>query len=527
MKEKKDIDRLFQESFKEFEATPKDHVWENIANKLQHKKKRKIIPLWYKLTGVAAILIAGLFIGNFLINTPQQKVVHTDSKKITEPKTDEKDKTFNKEKTIHQTSTETLTVISIDNSSDTVTKLDRKNSKNHTNDSKVNINSNLVLNNTSSIENNYSVKNQKLSSTSTQKINSSANSEEEKNHADFNSGQNNSTKTLVHQENLSSEEQSLKSNLTHNLDEHNKENKFIENTNPLNKERIIIHEKPINENTSIVEENSADKTKNLVEVAKELNKEGDNEKEKDNVQQLSKWLIKANISPIYYGSLNGSNNLDKTLAGNNTKGEVTMAYGINFAYAISEKIKVRSGISKVNMSYNINDIAYSTNVNATRLEGITSSPNYSSIEVLSIKNQSKPATSVDTQEFSSAPIAPDTKGVINQQLGYLEIPVEVEYALLNKRFGINLIGGASTLLLNDNSISINSNNGQLSLGEANNLNKVSFTTNLGLGFGYNLSEKFEVNLEPTFKYQLNTYNNTINDFKPYYFGVYTGFSFKF
>ena len=34
MKEKKHIDRLFQEGFKDFEATPSDVVWKNIEAQL-------------------------------------------------------------------------------------------------------------------------------------------------------------------------------------------------------------------------------------------------------------------------------------------------------------------------------------------------------------------------------------------------------------------------------------------------------------------------------------------------------------
>ena len=202
-----------------------------------------------------------------------------------------------------------------------------------------------------------------------------------------------------------------------------------------------------------------------------------------------------------------------------------MAYGVNFAYSISEKLKVRSGVSKVNMSYNVNNIAFSPAVNAIQLEGINS-PSNESIEVVST---ARPQTNSDaiTNEFGQEQFNNFSQGTINQQLGYIEVPLEIEYALLNKKFGINLIGGASTLFLDNNAVVINSGEGQLSLGEANNLNNVSFTTNVGLGLNYNLSKQFDLNLEPTFKYQLNGFNNNINNFKPYYFGVYTGFSFKF
>ena len=41
MKEKKNIDRLFQEQFRGFEKTPNNQVWLNIEAELKKDKKRK------------------------------------------------------------------------------------------------------------------------------------------------------------------------------------------------------------------------------------------------------------------------------------------------------------------------------------------------------------------------------------------------------------------------------------------------------------------------------------------------------
>ena len=69
MSDKKHIDRLFQEGFKDFEATPSDAVWENIEAKLnQKKKKRRVIPIWWRYAGVAALLLLLLTIGGVYFN---------------------------------------------------------------------------------------------------------------------------------------------------------------------------------------------------------------------------------------------------------------------------------------------------------------------------------------------------------------------------------------------------------------------------------------------------------------------------
>ncbi|MFO7720254.1 MAG: hypothetical protein R6W85_07425, partial [Gillisia sp.] len=118
-------------------------------------------------------------------------------------------------------------------------------------------------------------------------------------------------------------------------------------------------------------------------------------------------------------------------------------------------------------------------------------------------------------------------GYLNQQIGFIEIPLEIEYVIVDKKIGINIIGGGSTLFLDRNMISLNSADFSTNLGASNSLNNLSFTTNIGVGFDYNISPKFELNLEPIFKYQMNAFNGNTSNVNPYFFGVYSGFSFKF
>jgi hypothetical protein len=90
-----------------------------------------------------------------------------------------------------------------------------------------------------------------------------------------------------------------------------------------------------------------------------------------------------------------------------------------------------------------------------------------------------------------------------------------------------VIGGFSTLFLNENEIYSVVEGNRTLLGEANNINDMSYSANFGLGLNYHISDKLKLNLEPMFKYQINTFNNTSGDFQPYFIGVYSGFSFKF
>ena len=62
MKENKNIERLFQEKFKDFEANPPEDAWDVIASRIEKKKnKRRVIPFWFKAAGIAACLIVTIF----------------------------------------------------------------------------------------------------------------------------------------------------------------------------------------------------------------------------------------------------------------------------------------------------------------------------------------------------------------------------------------------------------------------------------------------------------------------------------
>ena len=112
-------------------------------------------------------------------------------------------------------------------------------------------------------------------------------------------------------------------------------------------------------------------------------------------------------------------------------------------------------------------------------------------------------------------------------MGYYEVPLELSYAVLDRKFGVRVIGGLSTLFLNENSVSVQSANTTMSLGKANNLNEIHFSGNAGVGFNYKFWNSFEAHFEPTFKYQFNTFSRDAGNFKPFFVGLYTGVSFRF
>jgi len=441
MEERKHIDRVFQEKFKDFEATPRDVVWENISSRLsENKKKNRVLPLWYKIAGVAALLAlfinytSGLFKNTAATSPTISTLVNDDALNVS---------------LASQQYTQNM------------------------------IRSSIILK--AIIEDTNNKQAGEISGNNLQP------------NGEVESKQRNAKViSMVRSDKYTfSDYNSSKVNTLPKEDKGNKTSQKNKKDLPipsLNKEEISLAE---------------------------------------NTLSPKKVRVSTMAAPIYYDNFGSGTSIDSQFENNASSGEISISYGINLAYQISEKIKIRSGISKVDLSYNTKNIAFTAAVNPTELSSI----NYAGGNVPNFRIENRivrPFSNLNASaEFNRASLASPTAGYLNQKLGFIEVPLEIEYVIIDKKIGLNIIGGGSTLFLNDNMISLNSTDFSTNLGEANNLNNISFTTNLGVGLDYNISPQFQLNLEPILKYQLNTFTKTTGNVNPYYFGVYSGFSFKF
>ena len=197
-----------------------------------------------------------------------------------------------------------------------------------------------------------------------------------------------------------------------------------------------------------------------------------------------------------------------------------MSVGVGVQYAVNKKLAVRTGVNKVTLGYGTNDVVFFGALNSPGFNTLNTDNFNSNIEVISSNNSDAIKPFEDNLQNMES-------GVLNQRMGYYEVPLELSYAVFDRKFGIHVIGGLSTLFLNENSVSVQSPTATLSLGKANNLNDIHFSSNIGLGFKYQFWKSFEAHFEPTLKYQFNTFSRDAGNFKPYFVGLYTGISFKF
>jgi len=474
MSDDHNIDRLFQESFKDFEVDAPKGAWNNIEKKLNQNNKKRIVPLWQKVSGVAAVIAIIILAGSQWFITPKGNNSFVDS---------------SGEETINQQNLQNNPI-----------------NYNLRNSNSQNTDSNAVVN-SDDLEN-ISIQEEKVSG---------------------NSAQNNSTAL----------------NITTNANQYSKNNKLssglISNSNTVNPSKPVASTTKTKNYTALISilkskaqiQNShlnlkADpistksnkfnqqNLKSLVKVAEQIN----NEKLIPNKQQEKTWFVKPQISPVFYGNLGSGSAVDQNFNQNPGQSEVNVSYGLNLAYKLNNKIKIRTGVNQVNFNYNTNDVFLLSSSGFSSFNNVDVVSGFESSVVTSDQLSS-------IQESLGQGRIPSDESQLQQQLGFIEIPMELEYKLIDKTIDVNIIGGASTLLLNDNSLDIQTGNTTTFLGEANNINAFSFSTNFAIGLDYDISERLILNLEPTFKYQFNTFQSATTDFQPFFIGVYSGVVFKF
>lgn len=253
----------------------------------------------------------------------------------------------------------------------------------------------------------------------------------------------------------------------------------------------------------------------------ELLKEKENKSVTENEPKINRWQITSNVAPIYLSSASEGSPIDSRFSANDKEYKTKFSYGLGLSYAVSKKFAVRTGVNTIALEYNTNDVVFNQTSNARQLEHVNMNLQGSMLNI-----QAKGEALASAPELGFNGNVQKFEGSINQKTGYIEVPVELAYKLLDRKFGIELVGGFSTLFLNENEVSLISSDTEMQIGQANNLNSTHFSTNFGVGFKYNFLKSLQFNVEPKFKYQINPYTESGN-FTPFLFGIYTGLNYRF
>jgi len=463
--EDKNIDTLFQEKLKNLEVTPNKKVWNAIESKLNNKKRR-ILPMWWYPGGVAAILVLGFLLFPFLNDSDhikKQPVI------IVAPETNTNNSNSVKKE-----------IDPLFNKNDEKTLLVKERNKT------------LPIKKEEKFENPQQLVAKETQNTIKKETESLVSKKAMKKIFLTDNGQGNridslKNKTIIAQENILENTETKKSNLI--------------------KEAINVDKKL--DTTFKNKSDIQSPKKDIFTVVNDTKKGG-----KKNKKRL--WSISPVVAVLGSNSFSNTSPIDASLS-NSTSGNNSYSYGIQVGFKVNNKWTIQSGVHLQEISFSNNQIAVvSTNSSNTSI-AFSSGDNFN-LQDASVKNLNAEKLSLDAVTID---------GNLDQNYGYIEIPLEIKYNLLEvKRLKTEIIAGFSSLFLNKNTISLNSDSISQS-GEATNLNNINFSGNFGLDFKYSFTKNWSLNLNPMFKTQFRTFSENSNGFKPYFIGIYSGISYQF
>lgn len=547
MKERKNLDRLFQEKFKDFEMNPPEQSWKNIEAALQKQRKRRPIPIWwFQAAGVAAVLLIGLFAWNNFYDTPSTESIpsapsgttrNPDNSVVSAPENGspagpsqslrpetptqgEEEKNGGKNVVNPAAPKSREAVATSESANPENLQQDRSDVKTGTSAYRKGSKQNLVIPESGKGRN--ASETRIATAVGKRSDSKSGNVAAKRNDVIAQRKKAIDTKTASEKANPSTTNEGVAVSKTSGKT--GSEDAISVQNPPDLKSGIASQNEELKKSdalasTSIDSAKIADDTKKLQDL---LQPKNEKEEVIADAPVGDRWQVSTNVAPVYLGSASKTGSpIDPQFASNGKSYENSTSYGVGVNYAVNKRLSVRAGVNKLNMAYNTNDVVFFASLGSTGLQGLAPNPTGSFIQVM---NQSAAADGLENFELA---IRDENIGALKQEMGYLEVPVELSYKLLDRKFSISVIGGFSTLFLDENRLSLLSPGMSARIGEAKNLNSIHYSSNFGIGLRYRFLKSLEFHCEPTLKYQMNTFSGNDGNFKPYVIGLYSGLSFSF
>ncbi len=289
-------------------------------------------------------------------------------------------------------------------------------------------------------------------------------------------------------------------------------------TDATSTEIVTREQMPATPQDSLTEDILIAKDSLKTELPKEEVAEEKKENKKDSLTPIAfkRFSMFVYGEPSFFSFPNRKIVTDSTTSNINTKSAIR--FGLLFGYRVNHKLSIRTGLSFYKMKQSANNIKLNYVMGGDAVNpGLIPSDDFTWIDYKHPFGTNSGAIISNLGENYQAIIN------IDRELSYLQIPLEIGYNLFDKKFGMNVFGGGSLLLLTKNEVFAYNENGKMYLGKWNAAAKTSFTGTLGLGLHYNFSPSLQLNTEPMLNYYLNTYN----DSKPYSFNIRFGLQYNF
>jgi hypothetical protein len=227
-----------------------------------------------------------------------------------------------------------------------------------------------------------------------------------------------------------------------------------------------------------------------------------------------KWAVE-----VFAGIANSENyKNDKTL-GNTNDSKQSNTYGVKTKYKINKKWAVGSGFKINELGQSVANISYISTKNNAFLGTSDYFVQNSTVPQIAtnsgyvlVSNSTKNALKSDNLQ----------SGNLDQSLRYIEMPLEVSYAIFSKnRASINLNTGGFVGKLISNNVALDGN----SIGENVNANDFVYGSTLSSTLQYRIYKKTNIFVEPAMNYYINPLNS--QSFNQFQWGLNFGLNVSF
>jgi len=250
----------------------------------------------------------------------------------------------------------------------------------------------------------------------------------------------------------------------------------------------------------------------------------------------NRWSILAMASPMYQSQFTTSNSELSRQIMNSDQGRASYSGGVSFAYKINKRFSIQSGLYYSAMGQELGDIVAhggfqqvnpskgSNNFKVLTSNGTVNVSN-PDIYLGSYNSPDRVIARVDNFDADKAGLNRLSNSIFTD-LRYLELPLMLRYKAIDRKMGVSLAGGVWYNFLVSNSV--NTSGEKTYVGKMEGLSDLSLSGSLGMGLEYKFSKNISFNLEPTFRYFLNTSNSgRIPGLHNYAVGIFSGMSYKF
>ncbi|WP_409415679.1 hypothetical protein [Flavobacterium sp. PS2] len=299
------------------------------------------------------------------------------------------------------------------------------------------------------------------------------------------------------------------------------------------KQNNIEVDNTINKTESIVLNNSSEKSLvsyndslNKAQIALELqqlenrlNNKEDNEGVKTEKEILKeKWSV-----GLYAGLVNSENYGNKKALGNDIESKQNTGYGVKTNYKLNKKWAVSSGLKINELGQSVANVSYYNKQQNVLSAGIIndffiSNP---SVEYISTNRNYVFSSDNSSQKIQSSNAGNQT-GNLDQQLQYLEMPLEVSYSVLNTgKADIRLNTGGFIGKLISNEVFLDGN----SIGGNLDVNNFVYGSKFSSTLQYEVFKKTHFFVEPGVNYYINPLKT--QSFNQFQWGLNFGVNFGF